>query len=68
MAQIYWELKKANRIYSSLTTRRLQQWISEGRVTGDDFVRRSGFNEWMEVGRVEELKPSLKVPQEEVEE
>lgn len=55
-----WQLKKDGRIYLPVPTRRLTRWISEGRVTEDDLVWRSGFPGWKRVGNVEEFKPLLK--------
>lgn len=68
MAEIYWELRKGNKVYSPLTARRLQRWISEGRITGDDLVWRSGFSGWKKIDEVEELKPGFKAPEEKAEE
>ena len=60
-----WQLKKGRRTYLPVPTRRLTRWISEGRVTEDDLVWRSGFSGWKRVGDVEELKsvPKKKAPE-----
>ena len=55
-----WQLKKGRRVYLPIPTRRLERWISEGRVGEDDLVWRSGFSGWKRVSDVEELKSFLK--------
>ena len=68
LVETYWEVKKDNKVYSPLTTRRLQRWIYDGRITGDDLVWRRDFSGWKKVSEVKALKPGLKVPEEKAEE
>jgi len=59
VAKTSWQLKKGRRIYQPIPKRRLERWISEGRVGEDDLVWRTGFSGWKRVGDVEEFRPSF---------
>jgi len=54
---LVYDLKTDSKVYTPITSSRMERWIAEGRVKEDHLVWRSGLSGWRRAGDLEELKP-----------
>ncbi len=53
---VVYDLRTDSKVYTPITVRRMERWISEGRVEEDHLVWRPGLSGWRRAGDLEELK------------